>query len=96
MDRHVADVVSELVVLVGSETKLAKRLKISQASIHRYAKDGQVPKKPHWDRIIALYMEIKGWRYGSLDDEVSRYPIDVQQGARDVLYAYLRSHDRKR
>ena len=96
MDRHVATVVTELVERVGSQSKLAKRLKISQASISRFVSGEQTPKLPQWERITELYLLLKGWRSGSIDERLMRYDEQTQQYVRELIELVLRDRNHRR
>ena len=94
MVAHVSAIVTELVELVGSQNKLAKRLKISQPSISRFIAGEQEPRRPQWERISALYMELKGWRFESVDEQLKWYDLRTEEHAREVLEVFLRRYQR--
>ena len=94
MQRHVAEIITELVERVGSQGKLAKRLKISQASISRFVSGAQEPKLSQWMRITALYAELKGWRL--IDDRLMHEDEQTRQLVYEIVETILRDRHVRR
>jgi transcriptional regulator with XRE-family HTH domain len=88
MDHDVSAMISELVDLVGSQSKLAKRLKISQPTVSKWINGEQEPLKSQWDAVLTLYAELKGWVWW--DNELRGYPDDVRRDFEDMAGRWLR------
>ena len=88
MHPHVSGIIAELVLRIGSQGKLARRLKISQASISRFLSGEQEPKLSQWMRITALYAELKGWRL--IDERLMHEDEQTRQLVYEIVETILR------
>ena len=94
MHPHVPAIIAELVLRIGSQGKLARRLKISQASISRFLSGEQEPKLSQWLRITAVYAELKGWQ--SIDERLMQEDEQTRTLVYNVVEVILRNRDRSR
>lgn len=88
---HVPGIIKELIELTGyPQWKLAKRLGVAQSTISKWRKGTQEPTKPQWDKVEALYFELKGWRH-SIDAKIAPYPQETQDMIHDVVDRILKN-----
>lgn len=93
---HLPSVIQELLELTGDTQKqLAKRLGVTQGTIHKWLEKGQQPKKPQWDKIQSLYFELKGWRH-SLDAKIAPLSTEEQAAIHELVDLWIKNINRPR
>jgi transcriptional regulator with XRE-family HTH domain len=85
---HVPTVLRELMQSTGwTQGQLAAQVEVSQGTISKWLAGTQDPRKTEWDRVKALYVELKV--EDSIDAKVRPYGPETRRVVDDMVVNYL-------